>query len=111
MDTFFYLYKEDPAFREKLINGKGFCITHFGDVCESSVRHLKEKEQEQFFNDMFPVMEKNMDRLYEDISWFIEKFDYKNVNADWKDSKDALQRGMQKLKGGYPADGYYQMKK
>ena len=30
---------------------------------------LKEKEQEQFFNDMFPVMEKNMDRLYEDISY------------------------------------------
>ena len=111
MDTFFYLYKEDPAFREKLINGKGFCITHFGDMCEASVRHLKEKDQEQFFNDMFPVMEKNMERLYEDISWFIEKFDYKNVNADWKDSKDALQRGMQKLKGGYPADGYYQMKK
>lgn len=111
MDTFFYLYKEDPAFREKLLNGKGFCITHFGDVCESSVRYLKEKDQEQFFSDMFPVMEKNMDRLYEDISWFIEKFDYKNVNADWKDSKDALQRGMQKLKSGYPADGYYQMKK
>ena len=80
-------------------------------MCEASVRYLKEKDQEEFFNDMFPVMEKNMERIYEDVSWFIEKFDYKNVNADWKDSKDALQRGMQKLKSGYPADGWYQMKK
>ena len=28
-------------------------------------------------------------------------------DADWKNSKDALQRGMQKLKGGYPADQVY----
>lgn len=111
MDTFFYLYKEDPDFREKLKNSKGFCITHMGQVMEAASTHLKEKEQEEFFDFLFPIMENNMNRLYEDVSWFIEKFDYKNVNADWKDSRDALQRGMQKLKGGYPADNYYQAKK
>ena len=49
-------------------------------------------------------MNQNINRLYEDISWLIEKFDYENKDADWKNSKDALQRGIQKLKGGYPAD-------
>ena len=52
-------------------------------------------------------MTRNMERIYEDISWLIEKFDYENKDADWKNSKDALQRGMQKLKGGYPADPVY----
>ena len=49
--------------------------------------------------------------LQEDVSWLIEKYDYRNKDADWKNSKDAIQRGMQKLKGGYPADPVYQQKK
>ena len=44
------------------------------------------------------------------VNWMIEKFDYRNKDADWKNSKDAIQRGMQKLKGGYPADPIYQRK-
>ena len=53
----------------------------------------------------------NLDRLQEDVNWLIEKFDYRNADADWKESKDAVQRGMQKLKGGYPADAPLKMKK
>ena len=49
--------------------------------------------------------------ISEDVSWMVEKFDYRNKDADWKNSKDAIQRGMQKLKGGYPADGPYKMSK
>ena len=60
---------------------------------------------------MFTLMESNMERLFEDVSWLIEKFDYRNKDADWKNSKDAIQRGMQKLKGGYPADPVYKMNK
>ena len=41
----------------------------------------------------------------------VEKFDYRNKDADWKNSKDAIQRGMQKLWGGYPADPVYQQNK
>ena len=35
--------------------------------------------------------------------WFVEKYDYKNRDADWKNSKDAIQRGMQKLRGSDPS--------
>ena len=41
----------------------------------------------------------------------VEKFDYRNKDADWKNSRDSIQRGMQKLKGGYPADPPYKMSK
>ena len=56
-------------------------------------------------------MEKNMARMQEDLDWLVEKFDYRNEGADWKNSRDAIQRGMQKLKGGYPADPVYKMNK
>ncbi len=52
-----------------------------------------------------------MQRLSEDLDWFCDKFDYRNKDADWRTSKDALPRGMQKAAGGYPADEPYTMDK
>ena len=34
-------------------------------------------------------------------------FDYRQQGADWKNSKDAVPRTMQKLRSGYPADPPY----
>ena len=60
---------------------------------------------------MFALMERNMERIQDDVNWLVEKFDYRNKDADWKNSRDAVQRGMQKLKGGYPGDPVYKMNK
>lgn len=111
LDTFFYLFKQDSVFREKIENSKGFCLPHFGDLCESADLKLSDKDKEQFYAMVLPLMERNMNRLAEDVAWMVEKFDYRNKDADWKNSKDAIQRGMQKLKGGYPADAVYKMQK
>ncbi len=111
MDTFFYLYKNDEEFRKKIRESKGFCLPHFGDLCEAADSKLPDKEKESFYTTIFALMESNMDRVAGDVAWMVEKFDYKNKDADWKNSKDAIQRGMQKLKGGYPADPKYKMQK
>lgn len=111
LDTFFYLYKNDADFKKKLIDSKGFCLVHFGDICQLAVEKLSTKEQNEFFDTIFKLMEENMKRIQEDVSWLVDKFDYTNQDADWKNSKDAIQRGMQKLKGGYPADLPYQQRK
>ena len=111
VDTFFYLYKNDSAFVEKIKKSKGFCLTHFGDICEKAEDALSVSERQSLFDMLFPLMTENMDRMQEDVSWMVEKFDYHNKDADWKNSKDAIQRGMQKLKSGYPADQPYKYKK
>lgn len=111
LDTFFVMYKKDPDFRAKAANGKGFCLTHFGDLCTAADWKLNDREKQEFYPAMFHVMESNMERICEDISWLVDKFDYRNQNADWKNSKDAVQRSMQKLKGGYPADPVYKQNK
>ena len=107
MDTFFELYRKDGDFKEKIENSKGFCIPHFGDLCDAAQTRLKDKELENFYEIFFRLMQQNMERLYEDDAWLIEKFDYRNRDADWKNSREALQNCMQKLKGGYPADPVY----
>jgi hypothetical protein len=107
LDTFFVMYKGDADFRAKIAQSKGFCLKHFGDLCEASDSKLNEKERREFFPLLFTLMEENMERLFGDVSWLIDKFDYRNQDADWKNSRDALQRAMQKIKGGYPADPVY----
>ena len=38
-----------------------------------------------------------MERVNGDLSWFIDKFDYRYKNETWKNSKDALPRGIIKI--------------
>ena len=111
LDTFFVMYKKDGEFRDKIKNGKGFCLPHFGDLCDAAETRLNEKEKAEFYPMLFTLMENNMKRLSDDVAWLVEKYDYRNQAADWKNSKDAVQRGMQKLAGGYPADDPYKMNK
>ena len=103
LDTFFHMYKEGTLYN-MIEKSKGFCIHHFGELCSMADTKLNGKQREEFYSLLFNVMQGAMERVGEDVSWLVEKFDYKNSDADWKNSKDAIQRGMQKLRGGYPAD-------
>jgi hypothetical protein len=108
--TFFHLYKKDAGFTEKIKSSKGFCLHHFGDLMKGADRYLNDEERGKFYSVVFPLMLQNMERVSGDIDWFIEKYDYLNRDADWKQSKDAVQRGMQKIRGGYPANPPYKQR-
>ena len=111
MDTFFFMYKKDGEMTEMLKNSKGLCLHHFGDLCAEADNQLNDKQKDTLFPLLFQLMSENMKRVGEDVAWLVEKFDYRNKDADWKNSKDAIQRGMQKLWGSYPADPVYQQNK
>ena len=104
--TFFYLLKE-PAFREKVAASKGFCMHHFAQLLEYAPEELPKGQQGWFYDTVFGLMRDNLARVQGDLDWFIQKFDYRNASADWKNSKDAVSRAMQKLRGSYPADPPY----
>lgn len=101
--TFFFLVK-DPEFRSLVENGKGFCMRHFGKLLETAETQLSNSQHEWFYKTILPLMQENLARVQEDLDWFIQKFDYRNSGADWKNSRDAVSRVMQKLRGVYPAD-------
>lgn len=107
VDTFFLMLRTNEEFYDMFKSCKGFCLEHFEVLIEAAETALGTKQREDFHKVIFPLMEDALDRLDDDISWFIDKFDYKNRDADWKDSKDALQRCMQKMTSGYPADQPY----
>lgn len=111
LDTFFELYRKNPEFRELFKSSKGFCLPHFGDLVETGEIVLSDKEKNTFYPELFRLMTDNLQRVSDDLEWFCDKFDYKNKDADWKNSRDAIQRGMQKAAGSYPADPPYKADK
>lgn len=104
--TFFHLTK-DAEFRAKVEGSKGLCMHHFEKLLEAAEEFLPNGQREWFYSTIADLMRDNLGRIQEDVDWFVDKFDYRNASAPWKNSKDAVSRTMQKLKGGYPADGPY----
>lgn len=102
-ETFFMLCK-DAEFRSRVENTKGFCMRHFLAVMELAEQKIPNGQQEWFYTTLFRLMRENMARVKGDLDWFIAKFDHRNASADWKNSRDAVSRTMQKLQGIYPAD-------
>lgn len=109
--AFFLLFKKgEKEFIDLVKSGKGFCLPHFADILDAAPLYLSAKEQGELRAILFPQMEENLKRLQEEVDWYESKFDYRYKDADWKTSKDAVQRAMQKVVGGYPADDVYRQK-
>ena len=104
--TFFAMVK-DPEFREKVAGGKGFCMRHFAELMDAAHDMLPNQHREWFYKTVLEQLRDNLIRVKEDIDWFVGMFDYRQAGKDWKNSRDAVSRGMQKLQGLHPADPPY----
>ena len=110
LDTFFDLYRKNDEFRALVDNGKGFCLPHFGDLIETAEDKLSDEMKQDFYPRIFSLMQQNMERVQKEVSWFVEKNDYRNKDKPWGTSADSIPRGIQKCTGGYPADPVFQQK-
>lgn len=98
MHTFFHLYKSDTEFRNRFSACKGVCLNHLARLLSAAEKELNNKELAQFLQTVTSLEQTNLDRIRTDISWFIKKFDYRYENESWKDSKDAVERTVNKLR-------------
>lgn len=101
--TFFTLIK-DGEFRQKVEASKGFCMPHFLQLMRMAEENLPKQQKDWFREQVFSVQWENLIRVKDDLDWLIKKYDYRYASADWKNSRDALRRAMQKYQGGHPAD-------
>lgn len=104
IDTIFYLWKTDSDFPEKFCNSKGFCNEHFALLIKEAPLQLRGAELDKFLQLSKDLYVSNMERVRDDLAWFIDKFDYRNANEPWKNSKDAIPRAMIKTNGIIPDD-------
>ena len=97
IDTFFYLWKKEDSFHEKVKNCKGFCMGHYGRLYEEAVTRLGRSELDQFLPILNKVFFDGIERVNGDLSWFIDKFDHRNADKPWNNSRDALPRSITKV--------------
>ena len=105
--TFFALTK-DAEFRQKVEQGKGYCMRHFIDLMVTAHEELPNSQREWFYPTVLRTMRENLIRVKGDIDGFVAQFDYRQAGAK-KDPavRDAVSRGMEKLQGLHPADPPY----
>lgn len=101
VDTIFALYKSDDDFVEAYKKSKGFCLEHYEILIREGEKKLGGKILEDFLTVTHKLFIENMNRVRDDVAWFINKFDYKYKDEPWKEAKDSLPRAMTKL------DSYY----
>ena len=97
--TVIHCYTHDDDFKKKFNESKGFCTKHYGMLYEYAEKTLNSSALNNFISDLNDIYINNFKRVTDELEWFIDKFDYKNENEPWKNSKDAIQRSILKTNG------------
>ncbi len=92
-----YLWDKEPDFRKKLEASKGLCLPHMLLVLKAAAAELGGKRLDEFVSFIIETQNEKLAVLNEDVNWFTRKFDFNYKDADWKNSRDAVPRAVDKL--------------
>lgn len=95
--TIHYLWEKEEGFRRKYASSKGFCTKHYEALLVEAKNNLSGANLDNFIEETNKIYLENMQRVTDDLEWFIDKFDYRHKDEPWKNSKDALPRAITKL--------------
>ncbi len=94
-----YMYFAEKDFRVRFDGGMGFCMPHFAMLMEAAKKNLSGSKKEEFLGSLVKMQIANLKRIEGEVEWFTKKFDYRNQDADWGNSRDAVSRSIEKLTG------------
>lgn len=97
--TFLHLYKTDESFRKAFRESKGVCLPDTALLMDMAEEALSGLVLEDFVRDLCDTLEKTMRKNVGDIEGFTLKFDYRNTDKPWGDSKGSLERVVNQLRG------------
>ncbi len=98
IETVVYLWGHDEEFVKKFKSQPYFCLPHYRRMLEYAQPRLNKKKMQEFACQSADIVEKYLDTLSGDVSWFCKKFDYRYENEPWYNSKDAVERTMKFLR-------------
>ncbi|MEE1200225.1 MAG: DUF6062 family protein [Christensenellales bacterium] len=96
--TLLYMYRHESGFPELFAQSKGMCLPHYHATLVAASEHLTGDVLKHFVDTLVEIEMQNLERLEGEIEWFTLKFDYKNADKPWGNSKDAVKRTINKLR-------------
>ena len=97
--TIAQLYGSNSEFKTMFDSSKGFCLPHLALVLEMAEKTLSADQLAQFKDAVAAVEIPNLKRIEGELEWFTLKFDYRNNDKPWGNSRDAVERSINKLMG------------
>jgi len=97
--TIIYMWRHESEFRRAFESSKGFCIPHYARLLALTPDHLNGRDECEFIASLTALQMKNLARVEEELTWFTQKFDYRNKDKPWGNSQDAVERAILKLRG------------
>ncbi len=89
--TAVYLFEEEKEFRKKFEGQKTFCLPHYKRLLEAS-KNINKQAKAELEATAQKILFASLDSLYEDVSLFCKKFDYRFDSLPWGNSKDSIER-------------------
>lgn len=96
--TLLHLYKTDASFREAFAASKGVCMPDMALLMEMAQEEFSGQTLLAFTRDLCAAMERSLRKTEKDLEGFTLKFDYRNADKPWGDSRDSLERTVNKLR-------------
>ncbi len=88
------LYEEDTAFRKKVEGQPYFCLPHLRRLLECGRANLPKKLYADFARSVMAPVDRYLEALEGDVSWFCKKFDYRYGEEPWYNAKDSVERAI-----------------
>ena len=95
--TIAQLYFTHTEFKQLFDSSKGFCLPHLALVLEMAGKTLSAEQTKTFQKKVAEIELENLKRVEGELEWFTLKFDYRNTDKPWGNSKDAVERSINKL--------------
>jgi hypothetical protein len=103
--TFLYLWERDRDFRKAVSGSKGICIPHGAKLLSMAEENLPARELGSFTETLSGLIMGSLHRIGEDVEWFTQKFDYRNQDKPWGESRNAVERACNQLRGWCVGEG------
>ena len=97
--TILHMWGHEPEFRKAFNASKGFCLPHYAQLLKLAPEHISGRDMSAFTDELAGLQLNNLSRVADELEWFTQKFDYKNKEKPWGESKDAVERAILKLRG------------
>lgn len=99
--TVLHLFESDAEFRKVFLASKGLCMPHAQALVTMAGESLSAAKAEAFCTQLDALQKQNLARVEQELFWFTQKFDYRNADKPWGNSKDAPERAIIKLRGRF----------
>ncbi len=97
--TFLHLWRTDVKFHDAWLHSHGVCLKHLAGLTQSAERRLPPAQQTQLASEGLAHLTQQLANDAKDLDWFTRKFDYRNQDEPWCESKTALERMVNRLRG------------